>query len=135
MKELTTSEVLDLAADAIQMAGWTKGSAGMRPEGPYCLMGSLGSVLGTPLQEDEPEFFDYTPIWQHPAARAIAEYIGPQPYEGHGAITMWNDLRTDVDQQRIIETLRGAAAVERVKEAVAFRGYETEDQPLPLDAA
>lgn len=126
---MQNSEVLDLAADAIERDGWTTGSRGMLPEGAHCAMGAIGAVIGAPMDEDMPEFFNYTAIWRAGAARALADYVAPDRNLafGYAAITTWNDYGTP-EPERIVEAFRAAALIESAKE----KAYETEDQPLPV---
>lgn len=129
MKQIATSEVLDLAADAIQMAGWTQGPNGWPghgfPSGDHsiCLEGGIMAALG---YEEDNRGMLYRGC---PAYAAVQEYLG---LERDRFLFYWNDHVAE-SQEQVIEVLRAAAAVERVKEATVSRGYETEDQPLPVE--
>lgn len=125
MTNIATSEVLDLAADAIQMAGWGKGPASWDLDNGQglCIEGAIGAVIGI---EQGTFGLRRSELTACPAYRAMRAYLeSPVLY-------VWNDMVAKSEED-VVAALRAAAAVERTKEAVAFRGYETEDQPLPLD--
>lgn len=118
-----TSEVLDLAADAIERRGWAFGGPkslsgdpwGLNdPSSPVCLEGGILAALGHTVA-------DYTAGTFHacPAYTAVLDYLWPErtPYARH-KLFEWNDEdgRTAAE---VIEVLRATAAIERVKEAVA----------------
>ena len=131
MKELKTSEVLDLAADAIQMAGWGRGTDSWTPDAGkgLCIEGGIAAVTDVTMLQD--------PLWGTMPSRGSLEscpaYVAVREYlDFNGDLFLWND-HPERTAEEVIEVLRAAAAVERTKEAVL--GYDTEDQPLPLDAA
>lgn len=126
MTDLKTSVVLDLAADAIQMAGWGKGPSSWTADNDrgLCLEGGIAAAVGL---DKEVANFNFYALQTCPAYKAVQEYLGHRR-----DLWSWND-RPQRTQQEVIEVLRAAAAVERVKEETVARGYETTDQPLPLD--
>lgn len=131
---LKTSQILDCAADEIEARGWHVGSGGWGwggQQSPLCLEGAIGAAQG--ISDGLSRAFNTCP-----AGRAVRDYLDMGEYnhdfvsreDPGAALYVWNDtpLRT---QQEVIEVLRAAAAVERVKEATA--SYETADQPLPVE--
>lgn len=136
---LKTSEVLDLAADKIQQHGWTQfhGWAatpqwanavdlGSSPGGELCLEGGIMAATGLRLGE---EGVHADSVVHCPAYAAVLEYL---EMPAHQRLFFWND-RPSRSAAEVIEVLRGAAAVERVREATL--AYDTEDQPLPIEVA
>lgn len=132
-KNIPTSAVLDAAADAIQMAGWTTANLtapdgdpwGREAGAPMCLEGGIMAAAGIP------ESFMVAAC---PAYRAVWDYLdGADSWANvpdQSRLYDWNDAPGRTAEE-VIEVLRAAAAVERVKEATVA-GYETEDQPLPV---
>lgn len=102
-----TSEILDLAADAIQREGWARAED---PTG-LCIVQSVYRA-GADSRARE-------------VLLAVEEYLDWN-FLRDGYIWQWNDTVAR-DEQHVVEVLRAAAAVERAKESL----YETEDQPLP----
>lgn len=150
MKELLTSEVLDLAADAIQMAGWGTGADCWTPDRGtgLCIEGGIAAVADIKTFQDPA----YGAIPLRGSLESCPAYVAVREYlDFYDDLYKWND-RPERTAEEVIGVLRAAAAVERTKEhvtlqqpldadktiasgdaAVAFRGYDTEDQPLPLD--
>lgn len=133
---LKTSEVLDLAADKIQQHGWIKhtgwyatddfrGRVLGHNDPALCLEGALMAAIGLRMGENT-NVVD--PVRSCPAYAAVQDYLEHTPLP----LYIWNDLpeRTAAE---VIEVLRGAAAVERLREATL--AYDTEDQPLPIEVA
>lgn len=124
MKNLKTSEVLDLAADAIQMAGWATANTSEDPwgehvlDGPLCLEGGIMAAAGVRHRE----------LRSCPAYIAVREYLAPFVTDFDSCPWYFNDSIAETADD-VIAVLRAAAAVERTKEAV----YSDEDQPLPLE--
>lgn len=135
---LKTSEVLDLAADKIQQHGWTQGHTGWPGPvnlGPLCLEGALMAALGLDRDIFMEQGSGITATLEFincPAYQAVSSYLADRRDEPRESIFWWNDEdgRTAAE---VIEVLRGVAAVERVREATL--GYDTEDQPLPIEVA
>lgn len=133
MKNLKTSDVLDLAADAVQMGDWTQYTGWTERDGGICLEGGILAARGGTTSREANNC---------PVGQAVREYLGLTPTydpdsfwesgDPNAPLYNWNDAdgRT---KEEVIEVLRAAAAVERVKEAVA--GYEIEDQPLPIEVS
>lgn len=132
----TTSEVLDLAADDIQRNGWAQGPAGMRVDGPHCILGAIGAVLETKAYPSNYPTagglaYDMHEVGKTAAGEAMIDYL-PTPawstsgMPGYSRVYRWNDagIRT---AEEVVEALRAAAAIQRA--------YETEDQPLPIEVA
>lgn len=132
---MTTSEVLDLAADKIQQHGWTQFNGwnatplwresvdfGSDRGGSLCLEGGIMAAMGMSLGDDG---VHADSILGCPAYNAVHDYLA-LPF--HHRTFRWND-KPERTQAEVIEVLRAAAAVERVKEAA----YSTEDEPLPLE--
>ena len=112
MSEMKTSEVLDLAADAIQHRGWTTGSWNNTKEGaPVCLEGGIAAALGWEIDLDGVDDAGYETFTSCPAYVAVQEYLSLGPF----ALYHWND-RAERTKEEVIEVLRAAAAVERAKE-------------------
>lgn len=120
MNDNLTSVTLDLAADAIQMAGWGQGPDSWRDSNGLCLEGGIMAAVGIPA--GKAGWADA--LTNCPAYRAMSEYLAVSE------VWTWNDAEGRT-QQEVIEVLRAAAAVERVKEATA--SYDTADQPLPVE--
>jgi len=123
---LATSEVLDLAADAIQMAGWGTGPWAWDSDNGrgICIEGAIAAAAGVPMLGIAP---NDRLLHECPAYMAVQDYLHmPEP------LYLFNDLVAK-EAGDVIAVLRGAAMVERVRESRA--GYDTEDQPLPLDVA
>lgn len=124
MKSIPTSDVLDVAADAIQMAGWGKGPSAWDLDNGrgLCIEGAIAAVIDV-------ERFGGVPndrvLRSCPAYRAVQDYLDMRESE---PLYLYNDILVS-SQEEVIAVLRAAAAVERLKEQAA---YETEDQPLPL---
>lgn len=129
---MRTSDVLDLAADKIQQHGWTQINGwnatpefGARVLGyaneALCLEGAIMAAAGLQLGRNlgAPE-----DVRLCPAYGAVQEYL---EFE-HLPLYAWND-KPERTAAEVIEVLRAAAAVERLKES----SYDTEDQPLPLE--
>jgi hypothetical protein len=118
MTTLQTSEVLDLSADAIQSRGWIQ-SKGWNAVGggPVCLEGGIMAALGmtwqnTDLPDSDEEFAELSAC---PAYVAVKEYLGDVLGE-HYSLFNWNDMSVRTAEE-VVEVLRSAAAVERVKES------------------
>jgi hypothetical protein len=118
MTALKTSEVLDLAADHILGRGWLQfGGWNDSPTGPVCLEGGIAAALGLTAKdletpEDVPDSESYYHAFQDcPAYQAVKSYL-----EIDHALFWWNDVFSRTADE-VIEVLRGAAVVERVKEA------------------
>ena len=108
MSTLKTSEVLDLAADLIQERGWTTGSYGWplweESMAPLCLEGGIMAALGFASMSPDNEAFRSCPAYW-----AVQDYL-----DTDGPLWLWNDAGHTAAE--VIEVLRAAAAVERVKE-------------------
>ena len=109
---LPTSAVLDLAADAVQSRGWTSGPDGWLRSGPVCLEGAIMAALGGVGTAE---------LRACPAYGAVQRYLGLDDVEGsiRSSLWAWNDAlpgSVEYAQARVIEVLRAAAAVERVRE-------------------
>lgn len=134
----TTSEVLDLAADDIQRNGWAQGPAGMRVDGPHCILGAIGAVLETKARPsniptaDDLNFvglaYDMRAVGETAAGEAMTDYLPThtEGMPGYSQVYCWNDAGSRTAEE-VVEALRAAAAIQRA--------YETEDQPLPIEVA
>lgn len=137
----TTSEVLDLAADDIQRNGWEQGLAGMRVDGPHCILGAIGSVLSSTAYPsncptvDDLNFvglaYDMHEVGKSPAGEAMIDYLPTPAWSTSGMpsysqVYRWNDASSRTAEE-VVAALRAAAAIQRA--------YETEDQPLPIEVA
>ena len=117
---MRTSEILDLAADVIERRGWVNGGEyevedpwGKDGVSPVCLEGALLAVVKST---------NTVTLRDCPAYVAMSEYLDMRPanHDFYGAtrrvpIYEWNDEEGRTANE-VIEALRGAAAVERVKE-------------------
>lgn len=115
-EQMPTSEVLHLAADAIEKRGWTRGG----PEGsddpwglhggPVCIEGAIQAASGV---GHTPEFYFC------PAYEAVIEHLDLHPFPKVGPVMQglwqWNDSRQRTSAE-VIEVLRAAAAVEQARE-------------------
>ena len=128
---MTTSKILDLAADAIQEHGWTQGDEGWDCAGPLCLEGALMAAVGVDhFKFPQAKGFYIAPgLLNTSRLRDCYAYLAVQDYLEFGDdLWRWNDAE-DRTELEVIAVLRAAAAVARLKE----QPYDTEDQPLPLD--
>jgi hypothetical protein len=125
----TTSEILDLAADAIQRDGWAQGTTGMHVGGPHCALGAIAHVTGARVVTPPPwgeydhiapkvPFYSYDDAMYHPAGEALAAYLPATEL----TVYYWNDAPVRQEWE-VIAALRAAAAIERVK--------ETSDEKVP----
>lgn len=121
MDSMTTSEVLNRAADLIEERGWA-GQGTPRPEGfwhpeagsshPVCIEGALNAVLGERQK------------WECPAWRAVATYLADRPdvvihaASGLPIVWAWND-RPGRTASEVIEVLRACAVIEQSREREA----------------
>jgi hypothetical protein len=116
---MLTSAVLDKAADKMEVAEWITGSLGWPlfetdVENPktLCLEGALMAALGIPLYS-RVEGQDNSSWWVDcPAYHAVMNFIGME----NGRLHYWNDWCA-IDKAQVLGVLRGAAEVERAKEA------------------
>jgi hypothetical protein len=107
---MNTSEVLNKAADTIQLLGWKQGPAGMDATGlPVCAMGAIGHVIGAPAHCD---WFSYYEIEEHPAYAALRDYLNLIV-----GVEIWNDSQASAET--VIATLRAAAVIEAAKESAS----------------
>jgi hypothetical protein len=120
---ISTSEVLNTAADLIERRGWSTGTGWteMDDDGPLCIQGAIGAAMG---QVNAVGF-------RCPAYDAVAEYLGLE-----SGLFIWNDnLRfarsesgwpswvggsresaTEHGRTQVLATLRAAALIEAAKE-------------------
>lgn len=125
MRAIPTSEVLDLAADAIQMAGWGTGPAAWDLDNGrgLCIEGAIAAAIDV-------ECFAGVPndriLRECPAYRAVQEYLDVPE---RSPLYLYNDVIA-TSQDEVVAVLRAAAAVERLRER---GGYDTQDQPLPIE--
>lgn len=117
---MRTSEILDLAADTTERRGWAGNKeasefiegAGYTYDpwgldgGPVCIEGALIAVIG------RDQFQTTYDVTKCAAYRAVHEYLDLGP---HHRLFAWNDAPERL-QEEVVAVLRGAAAVERVKE-------------------
>lgn len=111
MTTLSTSEVLNKAADLIEEHGWTKGQGWTDTGKGLCLEGGIAAALGietnfaAPHDED-----DYTQFAACPAYRAVKDYLGYR-----ADLWNWNDRRAE-SAEDVIATLRATALIEAARE-------------------
>ena len=113
MTDLTTSQVLDKAADLIEERGWTDGPFGwpddrVKEGGALCLEGGIMAALGLDMndvgrlyEEEDPRSFRFCPAYN-----AVRDYLGSDLTH----IYEWNDKRGRT-QHEVVATLRAASAV------------------------
>lgn len=108
MAELRTSEVLNLAADYIELNGWKQGG-GWWPESgePACAEGGIDRVCSDRMPKDD-EWLTRKRL----AVAALSEYVGQYGW-------YWNDT-PGLRQSDVIETLRAVAVVEAAREDAAL---------------
>lgn len=132
----STAQVLDYAADLLELRGWQTGVGGwgcaFRPEGALCVEGALGAALGL---EPHPTW-GYTnhmrAINESPAGVALREFLGDaltnarQDYTASGRqaaeldddeplLYEWNDRRGRT-QIEVVEALRATAIIAGARE-------------------
>lgn len=116
---MKTSEVLNLAADAIERRGWAQGGdnpgavmepwGDTEPDAPVCLEGGIMAAMGVGIESRKQEWFDSCPAY-----RAMREYLRPQ-LRHYPRLYMWND-QDGRTKEEVIEALRAAALIEQAKE-------------------
>lgn len=116
---MRTSTVLDFAADVIERRGWAgKKEAEEHDDpnsydpwglegGPVCIEGAIIAVLG------RGEFQTTYSVTKCDAYKAVHQYLDLFP---GSRLFNWND-RPERTQEEVVAALRGAAAVERAREA------------------
>lgn len=116
---MKTSEVLNLAADAIETRGWTQAGDdpwGMQdPTGPVCLEGGIAAVLGIDCTHPEGAHLmgaGYEDLVRCPAYRSVKSYLAVD----RGFLFSWNDARGRT-QAEVIEVLRATAVIEAARES------------------
>lgn len=121
MSELKTSEVLDLAADKIEVVGWGTGvnTWENRDGAGLCLEGGIIAALGRSFTPGTENFIDTPELWACPAYVAMASYL-----ETRAELWRWNDAQGRTAEE-VVEVLRAAAAVERAKEESLERSAVT----------
>lgn len=114
---MSTSEILNRAADLIERYGWThiKDDPNDNPWGgagkPMCIEGGILSAMGLePLDSGLGDENDYI-LTNCPAYKAVQEYLG-----NDHRLYRFNDAEGRTARE-VIEVLRGAALVESVKES------------------
>lgn len=102
--ELTTSQVLDRAADLIEERGLWQA----------CKPATSGGICAL-LAIDEVARAD---LW--PAAGALVAYLGGSPHDVGGRVIRWNESASG--QAEVIAVLRACALIEAAKENAETRG-------------
>ena len=125
-RKLSTSEILNKAADAIEERGWAIGGDGWnsRAREPLCLEGGIQAALDmqwSTITVEQQLSLDGFKIC--PAYKAVQEYLelkeDPITQSGH-ELWRWNDNQAE-DEAHVIRVLRAAALIEVSKEE-AFEG-------------
>lgn len=115
---MNTSEVLNRAADLIELRGWMHGQGWNEGEDgrPLCLEGAIMAALGVTVDPfDEESFITLSEFELCPAYRAVQGYLGTDVQ-----LYRWNDAfigSTRRTAAEVIEVLRAAAVIEQAKEA------------------
>lgn len=124
---METSEVLHTAADIIQQRGWMNidgdwqhnpWGSGAASTAPLCIEGAIGAALGMDLTTGSNRA-----LTKCPAYRAVHEYVRDRVVERFPHFTVsepfplftFNDSVAE-SADEVIEVLRAAAEVERLKE-------------------
>lgn len=108
MTTVATSEILNRAADLIEERGWTSGPRGMEVDGPLCLEGAIGAVIGAEVIGGLRPFYAYSDVEACPAGTAVIAYLGEQHPD------QWND-RPGRTATEVIEVLRAVAVIEAAR--------------------
>jgi hypothetical protein len=109
---MTTSEVLNRAADLIEERGWATGLDAMsaNPAGPICLEGALAAITDLGVRSDDPRRYEY-PSASCPVYMAVHNYLS-LPFS---RLFTWNDA-IDRTAAEVIEVLRACAVIESARE-------------------
>lgn len=119
---IPTSEVLHQAADHIERRGWEQGGGwNASPNSPVCLEGGIAAALGVSAHDIIADANWYQEQFVAcPAYQAVKAYL---ELPEKGELWRWNDGSRRTKGQ-VIEVLRAAAEVERVKETEAAKQGE-----------
>jgi hypothetical protein len=122
---IPTSEVLHKAADHIERRGWEQGGGwNSSPNSAVCLEGGIAAALGVSGRDIVGDATFYMAEFVAcPAYQAVQEYLALPPVGPHGELWRWND-RSVRTKEQVIEVLRAAAEVARVKETTAAKQGE-----------
>lgn len=119
---IPTSVVLHHAADLIEERGWEQGGGWNAGDStPVCLEGGIAAALGVSAYDiiNDANWYQEQFV-ACPAYQAVKEYLAlPEK----GELWRWNDGSRRTKEQ-VIEVLRAAAEVERVKETEAAKQGE-----------
>jgi hypothetical protein len=114
--ELTTSQVLNRAADLIEERGWGKGPLSMFGEVGLCVMGALYAAETGALASGSNDENAYDTAERCPAGQAVVAHLGDRLYPPDDPqMWRWNDLVAS-DGKQVIEVLRATALIEAARE-------------------
>ena len=105
---MTTSEVLNQAADLIKRYGLGKGDYFDRGSGCHCTVGAVAHTISP--EELFETFEDYDRLFEfNEALGFVGKVLGePGPVVSEGYVTNWND-EPGRTQAEVVDTLRAAA--------------------------
>jgi hypothetical protein len=120
-RTMKTSEILNAAADEIEVRGWsdytTNNSWGFgSATGPVCLEGGILAAMGFKMEQPWGEAIlskEFEALETCPAYEAVMEYLGREKGQ---PLWSWNDSVSRTKEE-VFEVLRAAAVVEAAKEA------------------
>lgn len=131
---MQTSEILHKAADLIEERGWGTGSETwgyVDFASPLCIEGAIGAAMGKVVNVPGDDGIWPQDIQTCPAGKAVSEFLGERR-RSTGWLCHWNDTRAR-NAAEVIEVLRGAAAVQQLREtddAAIEEARETARGPL-----
>lgn len=116
--EMSTSEVLNRAADLIEQRGWVSGAHGWSGTDGLCLEGGVIAAMGVevwPLTDKSgPDDMSEQAFRSCPAYQAVREYlVSTDDIADNHELYRFND---DSAEERVIGVLRATALIESARE-------------------